>query len=364
MGTMGIRARFTLDQGAFRLDTAFELPGRGVSVLFGPSGSGKTSLLRCIAGLEPAARGALEVNGACWQDDKKGFFLPPHRRGLGMVFQEASLFPHLNVRRNLDYGFSRTPMDQRRIGWDQAVGWMGIEHLLERRTQHLSGGERQRVAITRALLASPSLLLLDEPLTALDFKRKQEILPYLENLQRELDIPLIYVSHALEEVVRLADYLLLLDAGKVVAAGVPTEILSRLDLPGAFGDEAGTVIEARMEEIDTHDRLARLAFAGGDLWVPLTPALESLAPGAPARIRIHARDVSVALSEHTDSSILNRIPAVVESSAAAEHPAHMLLRLSAAGVPIVARITRRSHEALGIRPGLPVWLQIKAVVLV
>ncbi|MCL2830900.1 MAG: molybdenum ABC transporter ATP-binding protein [Betaproteobacteria bacterium] len=361
---MSIHARFLLDHGDFCLDADFTLPGRGVSVLFGSSGSGKTSILRAIAGLEPAARGALEVNGVCWQDDEKAFFLPTHQRGLGMVFQEASLFAHLDVRRNLEYGFSRTPPQERRIGWDQAVEWMGIGHLLERRAQMLSGGERQRVAIARALLASPSLLLLDEPLTALDFRRKQEILPYLENLQRELDIPLIYVSHALEEVVRLADYLLLVEAGKVAAGGAPAEILSRLDLPAGFAEEAGTVIEARMEEIDTRDRLARLAFAGGELWAPLTPALESLPTGAPARIRIHARDVSIALSEHVDSSILNRFPAIIESSAPAEHPAHMLLRLSAAGTPIVARITRRSHEALGLRPGLQVWLQIKAVALV
>ena len=356
---MSIDLAFRLDHGVFCMDVALQLPPRGVSVLFGPSGCGKTSLLRCIAGLEPAARGRLSVDGQCWQDDAQQLFLPTHRRPLGMVFQDAGLFPHLDVRRNLEFGLRRVPAAQRRVAWQQALDLLGITHLLDRVPARLSGGERQRVAIARALLTSPQLLLLDEPLSALDYQRKQEILPYLERLQHELEIPVVYVSHAIDEVARLADYLVLLEQGRVVAAGAPSDALSRLDLPATFSDETGVVLSAQVLQVDPADQLAQLGFAGGELWL----AAATLAPGEQRRVRIHARDVSIALSRHDDSSILNRLAATIESFAPCGN-GQLLVRCLVRQTPIVARITRRSFDQLGLQAGQDVWLQIKAASLV
>jgi molybdate transport system ATP-binding protein len=357
---MSIDARFRLDYGGFTLDVKLALPSRGVTVLFGPSGSGKTSLLRCIAGFEGGARGRLCIGHDCLQDDDRQLFIPTHQRNIGMVFQEASLFGHLNVRRNLDYGRSRIPAAQQRITLDQATGLLGIGHLMERDVGRLSGGERQRVAIARALLTSPSLLLMDEPLSALDLKRKQEILPFLERLHQELDIPIIYVTHAIDEVVRLADHIVLLDGGRAVASGPIAETLSRMDLPPAFIEEAGAVLEGVASEIDVKHALAALATPAGVLWAPAG----ALQPGASTRVRIHARDVSLALSRHDDSSILNVLPAVVLSFAASAHPGHMLIECQCGAARIVARITSRSFDTLRIARDMHVWLQVKSVSLV
>ena len=215
----GIRARFRLDYSGFSLDVDLDLPGRGVTALFGPSGSGKTTLLRAIAGLEHAPGGALAVNGDVWQDTVR--FVPTHKRSLGYVFQEASLFPHLSVQGNLQYGQKRVPVAQRRVSLDQAIALLDIGHLLDRKPARLSGGERQRIGIARALATSPRLLLMDEPLAALDHARKQEILPYLERLHDELDIPVLYVSHAPDEVARLADHIVgVARGGGAVMSGV------------------------------------------------------------------------------------------------------------------------------------------------
>ena len=225
----------------FRLQVDLHLPGRGITALFGPSGSGKTSLLRCVAGLERAPHGQISVNGECWQGSPRRHFLAPHKRALGYVFQEASLFAHLSVRANLAFGQKRSPGKAR---LDEIAGLLGIDGLLDRQPVSLSGGERQRVAIARALLTSPRLLLMDEPLAALDLKRKLEILPYLERLHDELSVPIIYVSHAPDEVARLADHLVLLHEGRMVASGPLGETLAPADLPPAFADDAGVVIEA------------------------------------------------------------------------------------------------------------------------
>ena len=354
----GIRARFKLDYRGFSLDVDLSLPGRGVTVLFGHSGSGKTTLLRAIAGLEQVAGGFLEVNGVVWQDATT--FLPTHRRPLGYVFQEASLFHHLSIRRNLEYGMRRVPHAARKVSLDQAVELLGIAPLLDRMPDKLSGGEKQRVAIARALATSPRILLMDEPLAALDLKRKQEILPYLERLHDELDIPVLYVSHAPDEVARLADHLVVLEQGRALASGPLGEILARLDLPIRLGEDAGVVLEGEIAELDAEWHLARVVFAGGSLWVR-----DSGVPvGQHVRVRILARDVSIALDAHTDSSILNILPATVEQLADDTHPALALVRLNAGGVPLVARITRRSAVRLQLRPGQTVWAQIKAVALV
>ena len=253
-----IKARFKLQQESFALDVSFNAPNAGVTALFGPSGSGKTTLLRCIAGLEHAA-GSLHVNGEVWQDDTK--FLATHCRPLGYVFQEASLFPHLSVRANLEYGLKRIPLSEQKVPLEQVVEWLGLSRLIERGDPaKLSGGERQRVAIGRALLTSPRLLLMDEPLSALDTTSKQDILPYLERLHRELKIPVLYVSHALDEVARLADHLVLLENGRVIASGALQETLARLDLPTAHFDDAGAVIEAEVAQQDETYHLTRAGF--------------------------------------------------------------------------------------------------------
>ncbi|HYA66838.1 MAG TPA: molybdenum ABC transporter ATP-binding protein [Burkholderiaceae bacterium] len=352
-----IRARFVLAYSGFRLQAALEVPSQGVTALFGPSGCGKSTLLRCVAGLERSASGFLQVNAETWQDDTQQIFLPTHRRLLGFVFQEPSLFAHLDVRRNLLFGYARTPAAQRKISWDRAVDLLDVGSLLHRMPDGLSGGERQRVAIARAVLAAPRLLLMDEPLAALDAQRKREILPFLERLQQELSIPVLYVSHQADEVSRLANHLVLLRDGQVVASGPLTQMLARLDLPTAEDEDAGVVIESRVAGHDERYHLVRLEFPGGHIFV----GREAVAIGQPVRLRIQARDVSVALSEHHDSSILNRIPATIVELASASNPANAMIRLEAGGTTLLARITHRSVEQLQLTTGSKVWAQIKAV---
>ncbi len=354
-----ITARFRVDRQAFVLDVDLALPGSGVSALFGHSGSGKTTCLRAMAGLERAPQGYFAIGDEVWQDEARGLFVPPHRRALGFVFQEASLFPHLSVRRNMEFGQKRASTVQAAAFALPAVSeLLGIGHLLERMPSQLSGGERQRVAIARALLAAPKILLMDEPLAALDLKRKQEILPYLERLHDELALPIIYVSHAPDEVARLADHLVLLDQGRSVASGPLNDVLARIDLPEAFADDAGVVIKTRVAEHEEDD-LTRLEFPGGKIYV----ARRAEAPGTALRCRIHARDVSLALAPPLQSSILNCVDARVVDLAPTETPGQVLVRLDAGGCPLLSRITQRSTERLGIRPGLNLRAQIKAVAL-
>ena len=355
---MSIHARFRLPYPGFTLDADLELPSRGISAFFGRSGSGKTTLLRCIAGLERAPEGRLEIDGEVWQDGPR--FVPTHQRPLGYVFQEASLFPHLSVRANLEYGRKRVPATARRVEWDRAIDLLGIGHLLERKPDRLSGGERQRVAIARALLTSPRLLLMDEPLAALDQARKDEILPYLEHLHDELEIPVLYVSHAADEVARLADHLVVLEDGKVLGAGPLADILTRLDLPIRLGEDAGVVLDAVVAERDAEWQLARVEFAGGSLWVRDS----GVDIGRHVRVRILARDVSIGREPTTGTSIMNSFPATVGEIAADTHPALALVKLDAGGAPVLARLTRRSAAALELAPGLPVWAQVKAVALI
>ncbi len=353
-----IHACFRLDWPGFTLDVDLNLPGRGVTALFGHSGSGKTTLLRCLAGLERQGSGSLRFKGEVWQDSARSIFRPTHQRPLGYVFQEASLFAHLSVKKNLDYGRKRVNGGHK-VSLDYAVELLGIGHLLDRMPDRLSGGERQRVAIARALATSPELLLMDEPLAALDLKRKNEILPYLERLHDALDIPVCYVSHSPDEVARLADHVVLLAEGRVVAAGGLRETLARLDLPTAFSEDAGVVIEAVVADHDPAYHLTRLDFPGGS--VVVARRQESL--GRRLRFRVHARDVSLTLTRAEGTSIANLLPATVTEVADADTPAHVLVRLDAGGTPLIARITRRSLDHLGVRPGQSLWTQIKAVAL-
>ena len=352
-----IEARFAIARSGFALDAQLTLPGRGISALFGPSGSGKTTLLRAIAGLERHPGSYLAVNGAVWQDGQH--FVAPHQRALGYVFQEANLFPHLSVKGNLDYARRRGAKGDGGIDMDHAIDLLGIAHLLAREPGALSGGERQRVAIARALSGSPRLLLLDEPLASLDRQRKEEVLPYLERIHEQLSIPMLYVSHALDEVARLADHVVLLDGGRVLGSGPVDAMLARLDRSLGFDDDAGAVLRGVVEGYDEAYGLLRVR-AGGALMVV---AHAPLAPGSSLRMRILARDVSLALSRQTDTTISNHLEARVIGMWPASDPAHVIVRLDAGGEQLLARVTRRSRDLLSIEEGAQVWAQVKAVAL-
>lgn len=358
-----IRARLRIERGGFVLDVDLSLPGRGVSALFGPSGSGKTTVLRAIAGLERAPGGLVVAGDEVWQDDAAGVFVPTFKRAVGYVFQEPSLFPHLSVRDNLEFGRKRAARADRRAAGRQpglaaTADLLGIGHLLDQMPGQLSGGERQRAAIARTLLAAPRLLLMDEPLSALDLKRKLEILPYLERMHDELALPIVYVSHSTDEVARLADHLVLLDDGKLKASGPLGQTLARIDLAQAFDDDAGVVIEAVVSGHD-EDGLTRLSFEGGMLYASRREAL----PGSRVRCRIHARDVSLAIERPRGTSIVNILPALVTATASASAPGQVMVSLQLGQTTLLARITERSRRELGIVAGAQVWAQVKGVAL-
>jgi len=315
-------------------------------------------LLRCIAGLQPAQHGRLVVNGDRWQDDTER--RPAHRRPLGYVFQQPSLFPHLTARGNLAYAVKRSGSARSAPLLPRVVSLMGIEPLLGRYPAQLSGGEQQRVAIARALLIAPRLLLMDEPLASLDRARKQEVLPYLERLREEFALPILYVSHAMDEIARLADYLVVLEGGRVAAHGPLAEVMARLDLASQGGDDTGVVLQTTVVERDTAWHLARVAFAGGELW--LRDQGDDI--GTSTRVRILARDVSVALDRQVDTSILNRLPADITDMADDADAAMALLRLRCGSSVLLARVTRRSVRHLRLAPGQRVWAQVKSVAIV
>jgi molybdate transport system ATP-binding protein len=342
--------------GAFRLAAAFSA-GPGVTALFGRSGAGKSTLLDLIAGLRHGATGRIRVGERALFDTGAGVDLPPHRRHVGYVFQQGRLLPHLTVRHNLLYGRFFARRRGQVIGLAQAVELLGLADLLERRPGALSGGEKQRVAIGRALLANPGVLLLDEPLAALDAPRKAEILYYVERLRDELRLPIVYVSHSLDEVVRLADTLVLLSDGRVLGAGPVAQMMGRAELRPYLGrHEGGAVIEARVVEQDLHTGLARLAFGALALEVPDVEALA----GEHVRIRIRARDVSIALTAPQGVSIRNVLPGVVRE-VRLDDAAITDVRLDVGGVPLIARITRKSAVELGVVPGRRVFALVKSV---
>ncbi|MBT9465353.1 molybdenum ABC transporter ATP-binding protein [Hydrogenophaga sp.] len=363
-GDLQLTAR--LQRSGFLLDVDLRLPARGVSVLFGPSGSGKTSCLRVLAGLEPMAQGVVRVDGELWQDSAQQVMLPVHQRALGYVFQEASLFEHLSVRDNLMFGFKRTPPAQRRHAWDHGLELLGIAHLLHRRPHELSGGERQRVAIARALATSPRVLLMDEPLAAIDAARKNEILPWLEQLHARLDTPVVYVTHSSDELARLADHVVLLSDGRALCSGPVTELMTRLDMPLARGDAAAALIEARTLAHSTADSLSELEFDGGRLLLPQASSA-ALPKGTPVRVRIQARDVSLSLQAPEHSSVLNVLSATVVD-VMDDTPGQVLVGLQLGHGPrpvrLLSRISQLSARRLGITPGQAVFAQIKGVAMV
>lgn len=349
--------QFDLERGGFRLTVDTEVPGQGVTALFGRSGCGKTTLLRCVAGLEPAAKGRLVVNGETWQDRTR--FIPADRRPIGYVFQEGHLFPHLSVQKNLLYGYRRIPEEQRVVQPDEAARLLGLESLLTRRVTEISGGQRQRVAIGRALLTSPRVLLMDEPLAALDAISKAEIFPYLERLHDELSIPVLYVSHAIDEVSRLADHMLLMEDGRVRAAGPLRDLITRGDLPLAHAEGAAAVIEASVIGHDDRHHLTELGFDGGTLLI----SREDLLQSQRVRVRIMARDVAINLTRPQDSSVLNCLPARVLDVSDDPHPGHVLVRLAVGGVTLLSRITRRSLDHLALEPGTQGYALVKSVAI-
>lgn len=355
-----VDARFQLAFDGFQLAVDLQLPGSGVTALFGHSGSGKTTLLRCIAGLQRPDSGFLQVRGQVWQDSANGVFLPTHQRPLGYVFQEASLFPHLSARKNIDYGRKRAAQSANDAELAAIVAMLGIGHLLNKIPAQLSGGERQRVGIARALALKPQVLLMDEPLAALDLKRKQEILPFLERLHRELDIPILYVTHSPQEVTRLADHLVVLEAGRVVASGALAETLTQLDSPMAQGKQASTVLQAQVCGHEPEFHLSQVQFAGGVLSLPYQQAA---AVGASVRLRVYARDVSLTLQQPAQTSILNVLPASI-TGMAQPVAGQVMVRLNLGGVPLLAHITHKSAVQLGLKVGMGVFAQIKATAIV
>jgi len=344
--------------GDFSLDVAFAAPTSGIVALFGKSGSGKTTVVNMLAGLRRPERGRIAVNGSVLFDSAAGIDLPPERRRLGYVFQEGRLFPHLDVSGNLLYGLRRTPLADRHADFDRIVGMLDIGALLGRRPADLSGGEKQRVAIGRALLASPRLLLMDEPLASLDAARKDEILPFVEQLRDELELPIVYVSHDSGELLRLADTVVLMSDGRAAAVGPLEEVLSRLDLRPLTGRyEAGAVFRAQVRTQEPESGLTHLAFAGGTLYV----ARLDLAPGTAIRVRLRARDVAIALTRPADISILNVFPGTITEVGAGDGP-YVDLKLDI-GAPLWARVTLRSARDLKLEVGRQVFALVKAVAI-
>ena len=342
--------------GSFMLEARFDSAGR-LTALFGPSGSGKTSLINIVAGLVRPHKGQVAVDGRVLVDTEKGVFVPMHKRRIGMVFQDARLFPHMSVAHNLRYGRWFAPPAERYAQIAAVVDLLGIGHLLERRPARLSGGEKQRVAIGRALLASPRLLLMDEPLAALDDARKAEILPYIERLRDETKIPIVYVSHSVAEVARLASDVAVLTDGRIAAFGPATEIMQRLDiLPADARGEGGALLETAVAHHDERFGMTVLASPAGEIRVPRL----DLAAGAPVRLRIRARDVIVATERPRGLSALNVLAGRVTALDPGEG-ATVGVRMDCNGVPVLARITEQSRQALALRPGLEVFAVVKAV---
>jgi molybdate transport system ATP-binding protein len=356
MSVDAIEARLRLPRAGFTLDVDLRLPAQGVTAVFGPSGSGKTTLLRCVAGLERAAEARIVVGGIAWEDSARGLFLPAWQRPLGYVFQEASLFDHLDVQGNLAFAAKRAAAADAGIDVPGLVRLLGIGDLLDRRPHQLSGGERQRVAIARALATQPRILLLDEPLAALDAPRRQEILPWLERLRDELRIPMLYVTHSGDEVARMADHLVLLDAGRVRATGPLAETLARIDLPAVPGEEPAALLHATVVRRDAQWQLAEAGFDGGALWLPDA----GHAVGHAVRVRVLARDVSLALSPPEGSSIQNVLACTVRAIAPGGHPSQALLQLACGDSVLLARITARAVDQLGLAIGSAAWAQVKS----
>lgn len=353
---MSLFLKLNINKGSFRMQTDLELPGDRLTAVFGPSGCGKTTLLRTIAGLEKAAGNRIELNDTVWQDDDH--WLPVHQRGVGLVFQKPALFSHLTVEKNLRYGWKRRPHGREGLSMSEATELLGIGHLLKRAAASLSGGEGQRVSIARALVSAPSLLLLDEPLSALDEQSKQSILPYLERIHRRLRLPVLYVSHSLEEIARLADFIVLMEHGRVIHSGPAGALLSDPAQAFARHRHAQSILEANVLEYDPVTSTCRVKTGAGELLLAAdTEPLERT-----LRLRIQARDISIALHRVEETSVLNLLPATI-TTCTAMAGGYCLLSLQVGERILLSRITRLSAERLHLRPGMNVIAQIKSAAL-
>lgn len=353
--------RFRLSHGAFQVALAHDMRLAGITALFGHSGSGKTTVLRVLAGLEAGADGHIAFDGDVWQSEApERSFVPSHQRAVGYVFQDARLFPHLSVAGNLAFAESRSRARKSLTDFETVVGRLDLEPLLERRPESLSGGEQQRVAVARALLTRPRLLLMDEPLSALDTPRKAEILPYIARLPEQFGVPVIYVTHSVDEVAYLADEMIVLSKGRKVADGPVGETLARLDLGPATGRfEAGVVLEGTVARHDTEYRLTELSLGGSPIHVPMIDA----GAGARVRLRVRARDVILATQRPEQVSSRNILEGtILEVVEEADTPfAETLVEIP--GGLIRARLTRRSVADLGLAPGVPVFALVKSISL-
>lgn len=361
--TQRIRIALKLKRADFSLTVDIDLPCQGVTVFFGPSGSGKTTILRCVAGLEKG-QGQVVIGSQVWQDSAAGVFLPTWSRDLGYVFQESSLLGHLSVRGNLEFGLTRAHKSAEKKAnateaLRHAIELLGIGHLLDRDPESLSGGERQRVAIARALAMRPKVLLLDEPLASLDLARRQEFLPWLEKMHAQLQIPVLYVTHSMQELTRLADQVVLLENGRSIQCGSVDEVVTGVQFSRLVGSQAGAVLRAVVVRHDHEFHLTAVTVGDQFIWL----RQENLVIGDVVRLHVHANDVSVALAEPTDSSIQNRLHGVIQSIDDDVHLANVILKVRCQNQIILARITRRALDALNLELGTSVWCQIKSVAL-
>ena len=350
-----IECKIKVQLESFMLDANFSIPDRGITVVFGPSGSGKTTLLRAIAGLEKSDDGFLKIGDSVWQKGEN--FLPTHKRQIGYVFQDAALFDHLDVKGNLNFVVKRA-IGLKEDFIESIHNLLEIKTLLNRKTTQLSGGEKQRVAIARALLTNPKILLLDEPLSALDLKRKNEILPYLDSIHNDLEIPILYVTHSQDEMSRLADHLLLIEDGNIVGSGPVNDMLTRFDMPLSHGGDAVSIIEAEVLKRDSEFNLMHLDFLGGQFIVPDN----GFPVQTKVRIRVVARDVSLTKSKQVDTSILNIFPAMVQEIVN-EGEAQVMVSLQIKDTILLACITRKSSYKLRLEKGSEVFVQVKSVAI-
>lgn len=350
-------ASIRLKRSCFELEVDLNLKGKGVTGIFGVSGSGKTSFLRVLAGLERDAQGYLEVMGEVWMDTSRRYLKPTHERSIGYVFQDSLLFPHLSVHDNIRFGYDRISKDKIKISPEQVVELLGISQFENRQVTQLSGGERQRVAIARALLTSPALLLMDEPLSALDARRKSEVLPYLERINRALETPMLYVTHLPDEIVRLCDDLIILESGRVLDHGTVESVFPKIGLSHDDHYDPSVVFMTEVVGLDPVSHLMKLSFSGGHLWT----RSRALAIGTKIRCRIHGRDVSLSKEHPVGSSILNSFKARLIEILPARHPGERWVRLDANGTMVIASLTLRSVRELDLVIGTEVWVQVKAI---
>ena len=355
-----LEAKFKVAYPEFNLNVELDLPARGVTVVFGPSGSGKTTLLRCLSGLEKVPSGYMKIADQVWQDE--GIFIPIQERKIGLVFQESRLFPHLSIQDNLLYGYQRTQPAERNLQLDEVAQVLNLEALLKRRPEKLSGGERQRVAIGRALLTSPKLLLMDEPLASLEMQLKAEIIPFIKKIENEFKTPIVYVTHSMNEVLQLVDTMVILKSGKIENIGSVEEVFSDVRSRESLSDEQlGAVLETLVLEHDEGFGLTKLDFMGQILHVPR----QNIPVGQSLRVHIHSRDVSLSTaSPEGATSVLNILRAKVKKVGDIDLKKYSVDIELDAGRPILATITRKSLDNLNLQPGQPVYVHIKAIKMV